>query len=238
MINEDILIKVFNRLNDKIINEDFVIDKTGTKTVELICEKIELDPYQPILDFNGIRKTPAKYVEKELEWYISQDLSIINHVDDVKIWNEVCTKDEKKEVNSNYGWMIFSKENHSQFDFALNELIKNKYSRRACMIYNRPSMTKDYNRNGMSDYCCTFSTQQLIRNDELIYVVIVRSNDIWSGFFSDFPFHCYVYDLLYKKLSDFYDLKGGKITWIANSLHAYERNFEMIKNICDSYKTF
>ena len=237
MKNEDILIDIIHKFYDKIQTEDFIIDKSGVKTVELICKKIKLNPSQPYLNFNDIRKTPIKYVKKELKWYLSQNLSITGYVDDIQIWNNVCTKDNKKEVNSNYGWAIYSKENYNQYNFALNELLKNKYSRRACMIYNRPSMTIDYNRNQMSDYICTFDTQQFIRNNQLIYIVNMRSNDFYSGFFSDFPWHCYVYNNLFNDLKQTYkDLNIGEIIWISNSLHVYERNFDTIKNICLNYK--
>jgi thymidylate synthase len=237
MTNEQIMLPYFKILYDKIINEDFVIDKTGSKVVEIIgCKIDKLNPLQPNLNFNEIRKTPEKYVDKELKWYLSQSLSIINYVDDIKIWNDVCTKDDKKEINSNYGWCIFSKDNYNQYEFSLNELLNNRESRRACMIYNRPSMVLDYNRNGMSDFCCTFNTQQFIRNNKFIYIVNMRSNDFKSGFFSDFPWHCYVYNLMYDKLKEKYDtLEIGEIIWEANSFHIYERDFEMIIKIIESY---
>jgi thymidylate synthase len=237
MTNEQIMLPYFKILYDKIINEDFVIDKTGSKVVEIIgCKIDKLNPLQPNLNFNEIRKTPEKYVDKELKWYLSQSLSIINYVDDIKIWNDVCTKDDKKEINSNYGWCIFSQENYNQYDFCLNELINNKESRRACMIYTRPSMTIEYNRNGMSDFICTFNTQQFIRNNKFIYIVNMRSNDFKSGFFSDFPWHCFVYNKLFNDLKNKYiDLQIGTIIWEANSFHVYERDFIMIQKIIESY---
>jgi len=237
MTNEQILLPSFKKLYSDIQNKKFVIDKTGVKVVEIIGCKIEgLDPMQSILNFNNIRKTPEKYVEKELKWYLSQSLSIIGYVDDVKIWNEVCTKDNRKEINSNYGWCIFSKENYNQYEFSLNELLNNKESRRACMLYNRPSMVNDYNRDGMSDYCCTFNTQQFVRENKLIYIVTMRSNDIIYGTFNDLAWHCFVYLKMYNKLKEKYNtLEIGEIIWEANSLHCYEKDFNMITQIVESY---
>jgi len=237
MTNEQILLPYFRQLYNDIQNKKFVIDKTGVKVVEIIGAKIEgLDPMQSILNFNNIRKTPEKYVEKELKWYLSQSLSIIGYVDDVKIWNEVCTKDNRKEINSNYGWCIFSKENYNQYEFSLNELLNNKESRRACMLYNRPSMVNDYNRDGMSDYCCTFNTQQFVRENKLIYIVTMRSNDIIYGTFNDLAWHCFVYLKMYNKLKEKYNtLEIGEIIWEANSLHCYEKDFNMITQIVESY---
>lgn len=237
MTNEQIILPVFKELHDKLTNNTFVIDKTGVKVVELLsCQIKGLIPTQPELNFNNIRKTPENYIKQEMQWYLSQSLSIIGYVDNIKIWNDVCTKDSQKEVNSNYGWCIFSKENYSQYQFALAELINNKESRRACMIYNRPSMTIEYNRNGMSDYICTYNTQQFIRDDALVYIVNMRSNDAIYGFFSDFPWHCYVYTKFYNDLKQSYpNLKIGEIIWNANSFHLYENNFDTLKKIVESY---
>ena len=107
MKNETIIMPFLKQLNTKIQNNEFVVDKTGSKMVELIAPRIELIPTQPELNFFNVRKTPKKYCEKEIKWYDSQDLSIIGHVDDVMIWNNVATKDNKHEVNSNYGWCIY-----------------------------------------------------------------------------------------------------------------------------------
>jgi thymidylate synthase len=237
MTNEQIILPVFKELHDKLTNNTFVIDKTGVKVVELLsCQIKGLIPTQPELNFNNIRKTPENYIKQEIQWYLSQSLSIIGYVDNIKIWNDICTKDSQKEVNSNYGWCIFSKENYSQYQFALAELINNKESRRACMIYNRPSMTIEYNRNGMSDYICTYNTQQFIRDDTLVYIVNMRSNDAIYGFFSDFPWHCYVYTKFYNDLKQSYpNLKIGEIIWNANSFHLYEDNFDTLKKIVESY---
>jgi len=77
-------------LYDKLKEEQYV----GNGTVELLNCTMNLDPLEPVLNFNdGIKKTNVNYVKKELDWYLSEDLSIIGHVDDVKIWTQCCTKD-------------------------------------------------------------------------------------------------------------------------------------------------
>ena len=68
MNNESKIYPFFGMLNDKVLNKDFVVDKSGVKTVELIAPRIVLNPRQKILDF-GTRKTPIKYAEKEIKWY-------------------------------------------------------------------------------------------------------------------------------------------------------------------------
>lgn len=54
------------------------------------------------------------------------------------------------------------------------------------MIYQRPQMQFQYNKNGMNDFICTNYAQLFIRNNKLIYIVDMRSNDAIFGFFNDF----------------------------------------------------
>lgn len=231
--NEDILFPLIKKFYNKIKKEDFVIDKTGAKMIELIAPRIELNPNQSVIDF-GVKRTNLNYVEKELNWYLSKSLSIKGYVDDVKIWNDVCTKDARKNINSNYGWCIYSEENGNQFRECLQELIKNQESRRAVMIYTRPTMWKDYNHNGMSDFICTDGVQCFIRKNKLIYIVKQRSCDFIFGFFNDFAWHCYVYNDLIQRLRDYSmndDPKFGKIIYIPFSFHVYERHFSLIEEM-------
>jgi thymidylate synthase len=188
-----------------------------------------LDPTQPVLEFGKIRKTPDKYVNAELTWYLSQDLKINKIAKHAKIWNDVAATDGT--INSNYGWCIFSKHNGAQYENCLRELLTNPESRRAVMIYNRPEMWKDYNRDGMSDFMCTFATQHMIRNGELVTIYNLRSNDFIFGFFNDFYWACWVHTHLLNALrrrKKYSSLKSGRMIWIANSLHVYERHFSMI----------
>lgn len=231
-MNEDILIDYIKEFSYMIKNGKFVIDRTGVKCVELICEKISLNPEQKVLDF-GIKKTNIDYCESELKWYDSMDLSIEDISKKAKLWKKVC--DKNKNINSNYGWCIYSKENYYQFGNAIEELIKNNQSRRACMIYNRPSMQYEYNKDGMNDFMCTFATQQFIRNGKLIYIVMQRSCDFIYGFFNDFYWHCVVYERMLNRLKKEMNLDFGKIIYIANSLHVYEKHFSLIEKIMDNY---
>lgn len=228
--NEFYLAPSIIRLAEKIKYEDFVVDKSGVKLVELLSAKFILDPSQPILNFGDIRKTPVKYCAKELIWYLSESLSVEEIGKTASIWNEVASEDGM--INSNYGWCVYSEENYNQFDNVAQELINFPQSRRAVIIYNRPSMWKDYNHNGMSDFMCTFATQHFIRNNELISVVNMRSNDLIFGFFNDFYWQCFVHnDLLHELNENGMNLKTGKIIWNANSLHVYERHFDMVQKI-------
>jgi thymidylate synthase len=219
-------------LYHKMKNEEFVIDKTGVKTVEILDGYARLDPNGKILNLFGIKKTNEKYAEEELKWYDSQDLSVKEISKHAKIWADVCTKNEKMEVNSNYGHLIYSEENGKQFENVVSELLKNPLSRRAIMIYNRPQMHVDYCRDGMSDFICTLCHQFFIRDDKLLSIPIMRSNDFIFGFVNDFYWFSTVHERVYDVLKAKYEnLQLGEIIYKTNSMHVYERHFQMLEKM-------
>jgi len=233
MTNEEKLLPIIKTFRDKIRESDFVIDKTGVKIAEIINSHLELDPTQPVLDFQ-VRKTPIKYVTAELEWYDSKELSIDRIVPFAKIWEKVSDKDGY--INSNYGWIIYSSENFNQFERCALELEHQTDSRRAVMIYQRPSMWLEHTENGKSDFICTDGVQLFIRKNKLIYIVKQRSCDFIFGFFNDFYWHCEVHCRMMERLKQTYpDLQFGTLYYDAYSLHVYERHFEMIEKIGEIY---
>ena len=208
------------KLIQKYKNEDFVIDKTGAKTIELIGESF-------VVDEDWIIRPPNyEYIERELAWYKSQSL----YVEDIPgqtpvIWKQVADKNVK--INSNYGYLIWSEENGRQYDHVLNELKKNPNSRRASMIYNRPTMHSDYCKDGMSDFVCTYANNFLIRDDKLVSHYLMRSNCAIFGANNDFAWARYVQ----QKLAHDLDIAVGDLIWTASSLHVYEYHFCHIEKL-------
>jgi thymidylate synthase len=197
--------------------EMYVIDKTGVKMLEIINASFIAD--QPAI-FGTVN---YDYVMREIEWYKSQSLN----VNDIpggppSIWQQVA--DAGGYVNSNYGWCVYSKENRLQYSSCLNELKNNPFSRRAIMIYTRPSMQYDYNLNGRSDFMCTNSVQYLIRENKLHAVVQMRSNDVVYGYKNDFAWQ----ETVLNELSSDLGLDMGYIHWNVGSLHVYERHFDLV----------
>jgi thymidylate synthase len=203
--------------------KNFVIDKTGVKMVELIGQSF-------IADEPTVFGSPNQdYIERELAWYKSQSL----FVDDIPgtvptIWKQIASSDGR--INSNYGWCVWSDVNHNQFIHCVNELVKNPYSRRATMIYNRPTMHTDYNVDGMNDFICTYANQFFIRDNKLVSHYIMRSNDVIFGYRNDHAWAKHVQAELHNELLKAYpDLEIGDIIWTASSLHVYERHFHMLE---------
>ena len=203
----------------KLITEEYVTDKTGVNTLEIMNASFIAD--QPSI----IGKVNEDYVERELAWYKSQSLNVNDIPGETPaIWKAVATEDGY--INSNYGWCIWSDENHNQYTNVLDELKKNPDSRRANMIYTRPTMHSDYNRNGMSDFMCTNNVQYLIRNGELNALVYMRSNDAVFGYKNDWAWQKHVLDSLCNELN----VPVGQIYWNVSSLHVYERHFDLLKD--------
>ena len=181
-----------------------------------------------------IREPNYDYAKREIEWYESQSLYVKDIPGDVpKIWQMCADKDGK--INSNYGWCIFSYENGSQYEHCLNRLLDDHHTREACMIYTRPSMQTDCNKNGMHDFMCTYSTQVFLNpiNEfgyDLDYTVFMRSNDAVYGFCNDAIWAKHVRDKLVTDLNNrSLTVFPGKIIWNACSLHVYERHFKFLK---------
>ncbi len=165
----------------------------------------------------------AEYIAKELMWYNSKSLNVYDMHKPPQIWKNIADKDGY--INSNYGWCIFSEDNGRQYFNVLEHLRKNKNSRQAMMIYNRPTMHKDSSKNGMSDFICTNAVTYSI--DSLGYinaVVQMRSNDAVFGYKNDYAWQKYVLDRLAKDLNAMF----GTITWQVASLHIYPRHFKLL----------
>ncbi len=215
---------------DELNDEAFTIDKTGQKTIELTGASFIAD--QPSI----FGKPSLPYIEKELEWYASQSTNINDIYGPDRVAPEAWkyASDKHGNINSNYGKLIYSEEYYNQFHSALMELDANPDSRRASMIYTRPSIWTEYNKGGMSDFICTNSVTYYIRNDMMFAVVQMRSNDVVFGYKNDFAWQTHVLQKMcweYNKLNLTYEdpVGPGPITWQVQNLHVYERHFNLVK---------
>lgn len=215
----------------KYINNDFRIIGNNTQQ----SKTIEIQNAHFIVDKPWILREPNyDYFNRELEWYDKKSLNINDIPGKVpRQWKLCATFDGY--INSNYGWIIYSDENYNQFESCVNKLIADPYTREACMIYSRPSIQQEYNKNGMHDFICTYSVQCFINNinndNYLDYIVYMRSNDAIYGFCNDSLWHITVMNRLKERLSKELNknIKLGKLYWNAGSLHIYERHFDYLK---------
>lgn len=202
---------------EQLAAENYVTDKTGCKMIEMVGANFIAD--EPAI-FGSVNQD---YVNREIQWYESRSLNVNDIPPPVpQIWKQVATPDGF--INSNYGWCIYHEDNHNQFLHCLRTLQKDPESRRAVMIYTRPSMQKEYNKNGMSDFMCTNVVQYFVREGRVHANVQMRSNDVVFGYKNDYAWQKHVLFLL----SDGLQIPMGFINWQVGSLHVYERHFNLV----------
>lgn len=191
------------------------------------------DANEPLI-FGSIN---TEYVEREFGWYQSQSL----FVKDIpggppKIWAQVADRDGR--INSNYGYLIYSDDNHNQFVKATNALLTDRNSRQAVMIYTRPSIHDEWNANGMHDFICTNAVQfQVMPDGELTVTVQMRSNDAIFGYRNDYAWQEYVREMVYIRLwsqNTIENLHRGRIIWQVGNLHIYPRHRHLVANYLDT----
>lgn len=203
--------------------------QNGTKEILFMHAGFDMNKVTGRVEFAG-RKSREDYLKKELDWYLSLDPTI-EKVKDVKIWQNICSKKDFT-VNSQYGILVYGEENSYQFQKALESLNKDKDSRQAVIIYNRPTIHEDAYKDGKHDFICTFYQQFFIRNDRLECITNMRSNDCIFGIFNDLPWFEYVYNDMHSKLlAKYTNLEKGNLVYVANSFHCYERHFELLDRI-------
>ena len=216
----------------QLYDKEFVIDRNGMTTIELLgASFLATEP--------SIFGTPnQEYIDQEIEWYKSQSTNVndIREFEDPpKAWEHSANK--HGEINSNYGLLVFGDKYHDQYGQALDELIRNPDSRRASIIYNRPSIWLEYNENGKNDFICTNSVTYYIRDSILHAVVQMRSNDVVFGYKNDYAWQLEIMNKLVKdwNLCNFeeYDtgrkISLGSMIWQVQNLHVYERHFHLVK---------
>lgn len=202
--------------------EEYIIDKTGCKTIEIIGAQFLAGEGEIFGSVND------DYIRREFEWYQSQSLNVNNFPDGAPtFWLKAAAPNGY--VNSNYGWVVDNKENYNQYDNVFFELMTAPDSRRAVMIYNRPSMWVDFNKDGANDFMCTMHVHYFIRKNKLETLVYMRSNDVVFGYKNDYAWQQEIRARLFNDLSQHYPkLELGSVLWNVGSLHVYERHFYLV----------
>ena len=212
---------------DELKAERFTTDRLGDKTIELIGASFLAD--EPAV----FGEPNEEYIEAELGWYYSQSTNIddiyANLKEPPKAWQYAANY--HGEINSNYGRIIFSEQYYEQYKRCLAELLANRDTRRACMVYNRPSIWTEYNENGKSDFICTNAVTYYIRGDKLHCCVQMRSNDVIFGYRNDYAWQKHILEQLVEGYNhkNFDHVEVGDIFWQVQNLHVYEKHFHLVK---------
>ena len=198
-------------------------DPRGLKVKESILSNFVIDPKEPIANFDK-RKFNWKYLAGELAWYLDQDRDVDFIGSFSNFWGTL-TNPGTNEINSNYGSLIFNKE---QFGWVIDSLVADKNSRQAIMFFNQPK----FQFEGNKDFVCTMYSNFFIRENKLNMKVQMRSNDIFYGLTFDAPFFSFLLQSVHIKLLETYpDLQLGDYYHFTDNLHFYERHFSLADSI-------
>lgn len=178
--------------------------------------------------YNSARGFKHQYAIAEALWYLTGNDSTewISYY--APFWRDIS--DDGATANSAYGARIFKPHRRiadgrfSQWDWAKSELQRDPDSRRAIIHIKSPIDSID----AFKDVPCTLALQFLIRDEALHLVVNMRSSDLILGIANDVPAFTILQELMALELG----VKLGEYIHISNSLHVYERHWDMLDQIC------
>lgn len=202
-------------------------------------------------------RTIADYTAKEVELYNSCTNKAEDFGKASKFWLSLANPDNT--VNSAYGHLIWAKKSHGNdfeqeftdvkafwdgdipgkvqalkpvrrtpWEWCVESLKRDKDTRQAVLRFSLP----EHFWMGNKDQTCTLNGNFLIRNDELHFSVVMRSNDLTLGLVYDLPWFCSLMDKMIEELKPTYTtLKKGHYTHFVHSLHIYEKDEEKVKKM-------
>ena len=198
--------KNYNDVLIKLLKEGNRVDDT----TELINQCLEL-PVDKLFT-SKIRLISPYYLVGELMFCLanSNSLEFISHYS--KFWKNIS--DDGETVRSAYFWQARYGHGFDQVRDVVDKLKRNKNSRQAIIHLHHAhnSVTKDE--------ICTLTLQFMIRNDELIMIVNMRSNDIILGL----PYDHAMFLLLGNMIAEQLGIKLRKYYHNVGSLHKYDRH--------------
>lgn len=215
---------------DAILENGYEIKPRGLLCKELLGYQIRLnDPRDRIVTLPA-RNLKYRYLLAELIWYMSGDPQSETIARYAPFWRQIA--DDNGTVNSNYGYRLLGYAPttlipYNQWTNVKNILLADRDSRQAMMHINLPY---DYTR-ASKDVPCTLNLQWFIRENKLILIVTMRSNDVMLGFCNDVFQFTMLQEMMLCELQqshyDFLSLTLGEYIHESHSMHLYEPHYEM-----------
>lgn len=216
-IERDNLNDIYRRLMFNLYFHGLLVNNT----VELINVHFKLTNIDKcIVNIKDVKQTSIKYLLAENIWYATGKNSVKYISKYAKKWANIS--DNNKTSNSAYGYILRSKFGFNQIETVIDLLQKDKYSRRAVLILNDANV----NIATTKDEQCTMYLQFLIRDEKLICIANMRSNDIYYGLPYDVPAFIAIQKYIAYRLS----IEASYYYHNAGSLHVYNKQFNLMKN--------
>lgn len=208
-------------------NPAFEAAPRGQKVKEILGASFTILNPRDRIPYVAGRKFSISYMVAELVWYFSGNNETAWISKYSNFWSNIS--DDGVTANSAYGARLFkhhpkiAQGRFNQWEYVIDELTRDPDSRRAVMHLRVPDDSID----AKLDVPCTLALQFFIRDGKLHQVVNMRSSDVIFGIAYDIPAFTMFQELLANELG----VELGTYTHTSNSLHIYERHFEMAESI-------
>ena len=201
-----------NQNTKELIGVNFVITKPWLQKREML-EFLFKDEAQRIED----------YCKQEILDRI--DRRGLNPGNSYKIRMDLWQKLMSKKENDKFDYTYSERINYSrQLDNAIAALKDDEHSRRAMIMIFKPEDTTE-SSGFQTRIPCSVSYQFLIRNNKLMVLYYIRSNDYFKHFAIDIWLTQAIQEYICTQLQDTYPgLKIGPLNYYAGSFHAYHED--------------
>jgi thymidylate synthase len=201
-----------NQNTKELIGVNFIISKPSLKKKEMLefLFKDEADNIE-------------KYCEQELLDRVNRDG--LNPGNSYKIrldlWQSLMSKKDGEKFDYTYSERINF---HNQLDNAIESLKEDEHSRRAMVMIFKPEDT-DESMGFATRIPCSISYQFVIRNNKLMVIYYIRSNDYFKHFAIDIWLANAMQEYIVEQLKETYPkLKVGSLNYYCGSFHAYNED--------------
>lgn len=221
--NQDTVIKLY-----KLVSNGPEVSARETKSRNIHNVAVVLNAAEPVITNFKHRKMNLSYAKREWLWYLGADPKDDSICEHATLWKKLKQPDGT--FYSNYGQYLFGKPEggSSQFEYVIRTLKADPQSRRASMMLLKAEHLFPEN----IDTVCTYAINFFINQGHLDMTVMMRSNDVIWGFTNDgfcfWNLYLFVYQILKNSMPS---LQFGSYTHVTNSMHVYDRHYEMIKQI-------
>lgn len=139
-------------------------------------------------------------------------------------------------MNRAYKHLAWRDQVFTQFDWVIQSFKKDKDTRQALMFVASPY----YQCPGVKDFICTLNYHFIIdSNDRLNMIVNRRSQDIHFGMTFDMPWESVLMQIVLHEVKKMYpEVSLGAYMLNCNSLHMYDRNFDVYTEFADDESHF
>lgn len=201
-----------NQNTKELIGVNFVISKPSMRKKDMLqfLFKDEADNIEKYCEQEFLDRINREGLNPGNSYKIRLDL-----------WQSLMSKKDGEKFDYTYSERI---NYHNQLDNAISALKDDEHSRRAMIMIFKPEDT-DESTGFTTRIPCSISYQFLIRNNKLMVIYYIRSNDYFKHFAIDIWLANAIQEYIVEQLKPTYpNLKVGSLNYYCGSFHAYNED--------------